>query len=85
MSNFLKRGKRQFENSKRKQVKIHTKEFYKILGRLDNIVKELPKDVQYTEENINEYVKPLLGRDLDSMEKFLTLGKLGQYESKDNS
>jgi hypothetical protein len=43
---------------------------------METISKELDQTIEYTEDNINDYVKPILGRDLDSMEKFLVLGKL---------
>lgn len=79
MSNFLKKGKRQEKVKKDKEVKKHTKEFYKILGKINTeVIPNLDDKIEYTEENINEYVNPILGRDLDSMEKFIVLGKMFQ-------
>lgn len=37
---------------------------------MEEISKELDPTLEYTEDNINDYVRPMLGRDLDSMEKF---------------
>lgn len=43
---------------------------------MDEIYKQLDSTLEYTEDNINEYVNPILGRDLDSYEKFIILGKM---------
>lgn len=80
MSSFLRTTKRKSEISKNKQIKIHTKEFYKILNRLDLIANELKElDIEITEDNVNEEASKILGRDLDSMEKFILLGKMSSY------
>ena len=91
MSNFLKQGQRQQAVLENKKVKAHTKAFYRIMREMDKVAKDLDPTVEYNEENINEYVKPIYGRDLDSMEKFLVLGKLhyakeelNGAEAKDN-
>ena len=84
MSSFMKRGQRQMVVKKNKEVKQHVKGFYKILGQIDEISKQLDPSIEYTEDNINEYVKPLFGRDLDSYEKFLILAKM-YHETKDNN
>ena len=76
MSSFAKQGQRQAVLAERKKTKAHVKAFYSIMGRMDEVSKELDPMLEYTEDNINEYVNPILGRDLDSMEKFLVLGKL---------
>ena len=76
MSSFASRGLRQTVLLKNKETKKHIKAFYSIIGEIDNISNQLDKSIEYTEENINEYVNPMLGRDLDSMEQFLLLGKL---------
>ena len=87
MSNFASRGLRQTVLLKNKETKKHIKAFYSIIGEIDKISRQLDPKVEYTEENIDEYVNPILGRDLDSMEKFLVLGKLhyGKEESSDNN
>jgi len=76
MNTYKKNGKRAQVVSNKKKTKQHVKQFYNILGIMEKISKDLDPNVEYTEDNINEYVNPILGRDLDSMEKFLILGKL---------
>ena len=91
MSSFLRKGLRQQKVLENKKVKAHTKAFYRIMREMDKVAKDLDPTIEYNEENINEYVKPIYGRDLDSMEKFLVLGKLHyrkeelNEETKDNS
>ena len=87
MSSFMKQGLRQMKVAEDKKVKKHVKAFYSIMHTMEEISKELDPTLEYTEDNINDYVKPMLGRDLDSMEKFLVLGKLhyGKEESSDNN
>ena len=72
----MKQGLRQMKVAEDKKVKKHVKAFYSIMHTMEEISKELDPTLEYTEDNINDYVKPMLGRDLDSMEKFLVLGKL---------
>ena len=76
MSSYLKNGQRQAKLAERKKTKAHVKAFYKILGEMDVVAKQLDPMLEYNEDNINSYVNPIIGRDLDSMEKFLVLGKL---------
>lgn len=76
MSTYNKNGSRQVKLAEKKETKKHLKSFYQIIGKLDEIVKQLDKSVEYTEDNINEYTKPFIGRDLDNMERFMILGKL---------
>ena len=87
MSNFMKSGLRQMKVAEDKKVKKHVKAFYSIMHTMEEISKELDPTLEYTEDNINDYVKPMLGRDLDSMEKFLVLGKLhyGKEETTNNN
>lgn len=78
---FLRKGKRQQENYKKKLIKLHTKEFYKALSRLDKVADYLKEaNIEITEDNVNEEASKFIGRDLDNMEKFILLGKLGNYE-----
>lgn len=86
MSSYLKNGQRQVKLAEKKETKKHLKSFYQIISKLDEIVKQLDKSIEYTEDNINEYTKPIMGRDLDNMEKFMILGKLSttKYETEDN-
>ena len=87
MSNFMKNGLRQMKVAEDKKVKKHVKAFYSIMHTMEEISKELDPTLEYTEDNINDYVKPMLGRDLDSMEKFLVLGRLhyGKEETTNNN
>lgn len=87
----MKSGLRQMNVMKNKKIKAHTKAFYRIMKEMDVVARELDPSIEYNEENINEYVNPIYGRDLDSMEKFLVLGKLHTRkeevvnETEDNS
>jgi len=83
MNTYKKNGKRQQVVAVKKKTKQHVKAFYSIMDQMETISKELDQTIEYTEENINDYVKPILGRELDSMEKFLVLGKL--HYGKENS
>lgn len=72
---------RKFKVQEDRKVKNHLKEFYKGLNQMESIAVELRKlDVIFTEGNLQEYVTPLLGRDLDSMEMFVLLGKLNKED-----
>lgn len=84
MSSFMKQGQRQMKVAEDKKVKKHIKAFYSIMNTMEDISKQLDPNLDYTEDNINDYVRPILGRDLDSMEKFLVLGKL-HYEKEESS
>lgn len=83
MSSYLKNGQRQAKLAERKKTKAHVKAFYSILADMDVVAKQLDPSIEYNEENINDYVKPIYGRDLDGMEKMLILGKL--YHAKENN
>lgn len=83
MSSYMKQGLRQMKVAEDKKVKKHVKAFYSIMHTMEEISKELDPTLEYTEDNINDYVKPMLGRDLDSMETFLVLGKL--HYGKENT
>lgn len=82
MSSFARVGFRKSKATERAVVKKHTKSFYRILGEMDVVAKQLDSSLEYNEENINEYVLPIYGRELDSMEKMLVLGKL--HYAKEN-
>jgi len=72
----MKSGLRQMKVAKDKKTKKHVKAFYKIMHDMEEISKFLDPTIDYTEENINKHVLPLYGRELDTMEKFLVLGKI---------
>lgn len=81
-----KSQQRKFKLQEKKKVKQHLKEFYKGLDNMETIAVDLRKlDVIFTEDNLQEYVTPLLGRDLDSMEKFVLLGKLNYKQELDEA
>ena len=83
----MKSGLRQMKVAEDKKVKKHVKAFYSIMHTMEEISKELDPSIEYTEENIDDYVRPSLGRDLDSYEKFIILGKLhyGKEETTNNN
>lgn len=82
MSSYLKNGQRQAKLAERKKTKAHVKAFYNILGQMDVVAKQLDPMLEYNEDNIDSYVNPIIGRDLDSMEKFVILGKM-HYTKED--
>ena len=84
MSSFMKQGQRQMKVAEDKKVKKHVKAFYSIMNSMEDISKQLDPNLDYTEENINDYVRPILGRDLDSMETFLVLGKIFNKKEENN-
>ncbi len=83
MSSYLKNGQRQAKLAERKKTKAHVKAFYNILGQMNVVAKQLDPMLEYTEENIDSYVNHILGRDLDSYEKFIILGKM-HYRKNEN-
>jgi len=81
MSSFLKRGERAQIRSQKKELKHRTKDFYKILGTLDDVAKLIDykyKDskIRVHENNIEEIAAEFTDREIGSMEKFILLGKL---------
>ena len=84
MSSFMKNGLRQMKVAEDKKVKKHVKAFYSIMNTMEDISKQLDPNLDYTEDNINDYVRPILGRDLDSMETFLVLGKIFNKKEENN-
>jgi len=76
MSSFNKQGLRTSKQMLSRKNKEHVKAFYKILGDMEDISKQLDPSIEYNEDNINDYVLPLYGRQLDNMEKFVLLGKM---------
>lgn len=82
------KGKRQLQLKNRKEVKEHVKMFNKILKYLDELAAYLIiryPDVEFTAENINEYTREYLERDLDNMEVNVILGKLNSVKKDDNA
>lgn len=85
MGSFLRKGKRKEGSKKRKEVKQHTKEFYKILGELDRVADVLKSDEEamktLTAENLKETVEKLTDVEIGKLELFVLKGKLGMYAS----
>ena len=85
MATYIKNGKRQVKVSKDKLVKKHTKGFYKTLNKINELADYfINNKIEVTEDNVEELAKEQLRRDIDSMEKFLLLGRLYTDEIKDN-
>lgn len=75
MSSFSNKGLRADKKYLNLKTKRHVEAFYKILGDMDELATKLDPSIEYNEENINDYVIEFY-RELDSMEKFVLLGKL---------
>lgn len=85
MSNYLKNGLRQVKLAEKKKTKAHIKKFYEIINQINNIAKDLNQLLEYTEDNINDYTRHILGRELDSTEKMLLLSKLQNAKETTNN
>ena len=80
MSSFNKASNRKSNILNNSKVKKHVQSFYKIMDEIESLavkIKEL--NIEITEENVNSIASDIMGRDLDSMEQFVLLGKLGEY------
>jgi hypothetical protein len=79
MSSFNSKGLRALKVQEVKKQKRHIREYNKIMKDIENIVpKILHKypNVEFDEDNINDYIKQFYYRDLDAIEKFYLLGKI---------
>lgn len=86
MNTYTQNGARQVKLAERKKTKEHIKQYNRILLEMSDLavqLKDIDKVTELTEDNIDEYVIPIYGRGLDSMEKMLVLGKL--YYGKENN
>lgn len=83
---FAKKGLRKNIVDKRKKIEYHTKGFYRSVGMMNQLSEYLIETVKedITEDNIQEIVKPIINRELDSMEKFLVLSKLHMNKEDKN-
>lgn len=73
-----------FYEKNKPQITIkNIKSFYKIINQINTIAEDLDQTLEYTEDNINDYTRHILGRELDSTEKMLLLSKL-QNAKKNN-
>jgi len=81
----MKKGLRGTQLVKKNETKKHIKAFYKGLAQMEEIANKLDSSIEYREDNINDYVIPILGRELDSTEKFLILSKLNKSKEVINN
>ena len=85
MSNFLKQGNRKASKHKRKLIRRHTKEFYKILDMMNKFAIDLLKNEEtVSEDNIQELSVKYIGREIDNMEKMIILSKLEDFKITNN-
>lgn len=77
MSNFASKGKRQ---DKLKKVKYHEKEFYKLIGMLSDLAKELynkDPDIDFNnKEKVKKEAQKITLRELDGMETIILINNL---------
>lgn len=85
MNTYNKNGLRQVKLAEKKKTKAHIKKFYEIINQINNIAKDLDQSLEYTEDNINDYTRHILGRELDSTEKMLLLSKLQNAKETTNN
>lgn len=85
MNTYNKNGLRQVKLAEKKKTKAHIKKFYEIINQINNIAKDLDQSLKYTEDNINDYTRHILGRELDSTEKMLLLSKLQNAKETTNN
>ena len=85
MTTYNKNGLRQVKLAEKKKTKAHIKKFYEIINQINNIAKDLDQSLEYTEDNINDYTRHILGRELDSTEKMLLLSKLQNAKETTNN
>ena len=85
MSNFNRQGLRMSKQILNRKSKEHIKEFYRIIGEMGDIYHQLDPSIEYNEDNINEFVLPIYGRELDNMEMFVLLGKLHHGKEEGNT
>lgn len=88
MSNFLRKGKRIKARAEKKELKHRTKDFYKILGTLEDVARLIDykykdsKERVVHEDSIAELAAEFTDREIGSLEKFILLGKLEQLGFK---
>lgn len=85
MKTYTKNGSRQYKLQEDKKVKKQVKEFYTRIKQMDELVSYLVTlEYKVTEDNIDNIVPELIGRELDSLERTLILSKINGYETQDN-
>ena len=82
MGSFLNKGLRQNKVDKRKQAEAHVKGFYRTLAKVVEVSDKLSKlGIDIDESNVDAEASKILGRDLDSMERVMILGRLMKEEN----
>jgi len=77
MHTYQKNGSRQIKLQEKAKVKKHLKGFYYTLGKIGEMADYLKsQNIEVTEDNVQEVCNPLVGRDLDGMEKMILLAKM---------
>ncbi len=77
MSGFLRKGRRK----ETKRIKKHVKEFYKIIGEMDDVAQKIVKNKRVDEVNedtIEDIAFDYTNRNIGNMEKMLLLSKLNK-------
>lgn len=86
MATYIKNGLRKVKLQDKNNIKKQVKGFYTRLKQMDNLVDYLVTlEDKVTEDNIDNIVPELIGRELDSMEKTMILSKIHNYEQKNNT
>jgi len=85
MSSFNKASNRKSSVLDNNKIKKHVSAVYKIIAEVDALaIKIIELNLEVTNENINEVASDIIGRDLDSMERFLLMGKLEAHVKQSN-
>jgi len=86
MHTYSKNGLRKVKLQDRNNIKKQVKGFYTRLRQMDDLVDYLiTLEDKVTEDNIDNIVPELIGRELDSLERTMILSKIHNYEVKNNN
>jgi len=86
MSSFNKASNRKSNVLDNTKVKKHIDAVYKIIAEVDALaVKLIDLNLEVTDENVDEIVLQVTGKELDSMERFLLMGKLESHVKESNA
>lgn len=81
MHTYSKNGIRKVKLQDRSNIKKQVKGFYTRLRQMDDLVDYLVTlENKVTEDNIDNIVPELIGRELDSLERTMILSKIHNYE-----
>lgn len=88
MATYKKNGQRVIKVQGAKELKRNLKAFYQTIDNIRVVAEQLSLlDVIYDENNIDDYTRPFIGRDMDEYERFMMLGKIQmiQDEQRNNT